>query len=328
MNGASSTTLTFQGSEQLFLDRGVFVEVDVPVVLTRKTALTGNDPKATDYLSKSNYFKDIAFRQYGILSCVDQINIQFNQNAVTNISNVFRCFEMTSEYYSSLMVNKFFPASQPDRFTDYRHYSSDGATVVDTLNEDGDAIQYLIPAVAEENIFTGGYSNQYNSRRPAFKFISATLGEIRLLVKTFMYIPYSFFSSPADSFSLYGINTLSVQLTFVENFVKRLFVTNSDYWSDISFDNSAANQNKHKATMHLITYQAPDYVAKAMFDPNGMIKPYRVGYNKLVPFPQRSSRMLLHFQKVTQQSPTKSSLHRFQSTFTSSYTLLQPPLQH
>jgi hypothetical protein len=45
MNGASSTTLTFQGSEQLFLDRGVFVEVDVPVVLTRKTALTGNDPK-------------------------------------------------------------------------------------------------------------------------------------------------------------------------------------------------------------------------------------------------------------------------------------------
>jgi hypothetical protein len=68
--------------------------------------------------------------------------------------------------------------------------------------------------------------------------------------------------------------------------VKRLFVSNSDYWSDISFD-SAANQNKHKATMHLITYQAPDYVAKAMFDPNGMIKPYRVGYNKLVPFPPK-----------------------------------------
>jgi hypothetical protein len=45
MNGASSTTLTFQGSEQLFLDRGVFVEVDVPVVLTRKTALTMTNQK-------------------------------------------------------------------------------------------------------------------------------------------------------------------------------------------------------------------------------------------------------------------------------------------
>jgi hypothetical protein len=29
-----------------------------------------------------------------------------------------------------------------------------------------------IPPISEENIFTGGYSNKYNSRRPAFKFVS------------------------------------------------------------------------------------------------------------------------------------------------------------
>jgi hypothetical protein len=65
MNGASSTTLTFQGSEQLFLDRGVFVEVDVPVVLTRKTALTGNDPKATDYLQSQITSRILPFASTG-----------------------------------------------------------------------------------------------------------------------------------------------------------------------------------------------------------------------------------------------------------------------
>jgi hypothetical protein len=34
--------------------------------------------------------------------------------------------------------------------------------------------------------------------------------------------------------------------------------------------------------MHLKTYKAPDYVQNAMMDKNGLPKPYRIGYNKLI----------------------------------------------
>jgi hypothetical protein len=35
MNGAQSATLNYQIGERIFLDRGVFLEIDVPVVFTK-----------------------------------------------------------------------------------------------------------------------------------------------------------------------------------------------------------------------------------------------------------------------------------------------------
>jgi hypothetical protein len=40
LNGAQTMNLTYQVGETLFLDRGVFLEVDVPVTLTPTTAFS------------------------------------------------------------------------------------------------------------------------------------------------------------------------------------------------------------------------------------------------------------------------------------------------
>jgi hypothetical protein len=94
-----------------------------------------------------------------------------------------------------------------------------------------------------------------------------------------MYLPFTFFATPDAETSLYGINQLNVQLTMLDNWVKRLFVTRGTKWASIEFD--SVNQSKHIVTMHIKTYQAPDYVKIAMMDKNGMPKPYRLGYNRL-----------------------------------------------
>jgi hypothetical protein len=101
MNGASSVTLDYQVGERLFLDRGVFLEVDVPVVLTDTT------PRATAPTRKITYLKRV-FQGYRLppawsLSCLDQLNVQFNSGVVTALSNVYKAFEMTSEYYNGLL---------------------------------------------------------------------------------------------------------------------------------------------------------------------------------------------------------------------------------
>jgi hypothetical protein len=99
--------LTYQVGETLFLDRGVFLEVDVPVTLTPTTAFS-TVPIDTTYLADAGSFKEIAFRQYGILSCVDQLTVNFNSATVAAVNNLQRSFEMTSEYYNGALVDKFF----------------------------------------------------------------------------------------------------------------------------------------------------------------------------------------------------------------------------
>ena len=284
LNGAQTMNLTYQVGETLFLDRGVFLEVDVPVTLTPTTAF-GTVPTSSTYLAAANHFKEVAFRQYGILSCVDQLTVAFNNATVSSISNLQRSFEMTSEYYNGALVEKFFPASMPDRFVSLESYDSSGPLTVETLDEDGNIISMAIPALAEDNIFTGGYSNKYNSRRPAFRFVSATLSQLNLMVKCYMYLPFTFFATPDAETSLYGINQLNVQLTMLDNWIKRLFVKRGIKWSSIDFDSN--NQGKHIVTMHLKTYQAPDYVRAAMMDKNGMPKPYRLAYNRVIAQPPK-----------------------------------------
>ena len=285
MSGSNSATLTYQLGERLFLDRGVFLEVDVPLVLTPTTPFA-TAPVAADYHILAGGFRDIAFRQYGILSCLDQLSVQFNNNPVTTLTNIQRCMEMTPEYGNGLMINKHFPASQPDRFVSYDMYSSDGSAQLETLNEDGDNIRMYIPAVSEENVFTGGYSNSYNSRRPAFKFAGGTTTALKVQVKCWMYIPFSFFATSDAETSLYGINTLTITPTFVNDFVKRLFVTKGVFWSSIDFD--SGNQAKHQITMRIKTYLAPDYIQKEMIDRNGLPKPYRLGHNRIYPLPPKT----------------------------------------
>jgi hypothetical protein len=287
MNGSTSATLTYQLGERLFLDRGVFLEVDVPVVLTKQGATVfPTIPSAADYHTLSNGFRDIAFRQFGILSCLDQLSVQFNNNPVTTLTNIQRYLEMTPEYGNGVQINKHFPCSQPDRFISYDGYSSVGANAIETLDEDGEKIHMYIPAVSEENVFTGGYSNNYNSRKPVFKFVSATTNTLSLQVKTWMFIPFSFFATSDAETSLYGINTLTVQPSFVNDFVKRLFVTRGAAWGSVDFD--MVNQTKHKITMRLKTYLAPDYIQKAMIDRNGLPKPYRLGHNRIYPLPPKT----------------------------------------
>jgi hypothetical protein len=81
-------------------------------------------------MTQCGQFKDVAFRRHGILSCLDQLTVQFNQGQVTTMTNIHRAFEMTPEYYNGVAVDKHFPASLPDRFTNYNQYASSGAILL------------------------------------------------------------------------------------------------------------------------------------------------------------------------------------------------------
>jgi hypothetical protein len=70
----------------------------------------------------------------------------------------------------------------------------------------------LCNSLSTENVFVGGYSNKYNSRRPIFSMpsgVSATAANIttfntNLTIQTF--IPFSIFGLSSDDLSIYGIN--------------------------------------------------------------------------------------------------------------------------
>jgi hypothetical protein len=190
-NGGQTVSFQTRIGETFFLDRGVILQQEIPVAITLATA-HASTIDASNYVEACGYFKNLALRQNGLIAGIENIELTLNENVVTNVTQVARAYEMSSEYYAGGDMAKFMPASQPDRFYSYDHYEGTGPKVVSSKNELGNTVQLAITPVNEENIFTGGYSNTYNSRKIVAQFVSATSDNKTVNVKLFLwcYIPY------------------------------------------------------------------------------------------------------------------------------------------
>jgi hypothetical protein len=271
---------TFQTriGESYFLDRGVIFQQEIPIEL-KLAAEHSEDITPANYFTACDQFKNIALRQNGLIAGIDNVELTLNENVVTNVTQVARTYEMACEYYPNGDMSKFMPASQPDRFYDYTFYEGTGPQPVTTKNEVGTTVQIPVSPLNEENIFSGGYSNTYNSRKVVFAFDSSPdKSTVRLKAFLWCYIPFSIFSLSNSPFSLYGINTMTLNLGLKANFVKEIFVMKGTLFSTIGFND--ANVTGHKSELLYKIYKAPDYITSAMVDKaTGGIKPYRVGHS-------------------------------------------------
>jgi hypothetical protein len=169
----------------------------VPLTITRAAAAVG--VTTSDYISKLfGNFADLSLRQFPFLQCLSNMEVSLNDVPISMISDVSDCFEAISEYVDENELNEEFQASQPDRFYNYNHYS-ETVKEFETKDLDGAVTKYCATALSTENVFVGGYSNKYNSRRPIFSMpsgVSATAANIttfntNLTIQTF--IPFSIF---------------------------------------------------------------------------------------------------------------------------------------
>lgn len=283
--GGSNFSFQQQMVETNFLDRGVIMKTSIPITLTLAADST-NDITVGTYVTECGHFKDIALRQHGLAAGIDSLTLNLNGQAVGSVQRVAECLEMSSEYYPLDTMMKHMPASQPDRFYDFAHYRGAGIGVIGTKNEDSAAMDITISAIAEEDIFAGGYSNSYASRKVTFAYDGLNPGEVvsknkvNLRATLWCYIPFSLFSISTSPFSLYGMHQFELMGSFKGNFVKQLFVTRSNFFSDISFNSAKSSQHTTKLLMKI--YKAPEYVTRAMCNPDGTVKPYRIGHSSVV----------------------------------------------
>jgi hypothetical protein len=94
-NGNTNLSFDFAVGSKLFLDRGVHVEMRIPINLTRKAITT----PATTVLEWANNFDNICWRQYGLIQGVQSIDLKFDSSSISTITDVSQNFEAISEYH-------------------------------------------------------------------------------------------------------------------------------------------------------------------------------------------------------------------------------------
>jgi hypothetical protein len=92
-------------------------------------------------MTQCGQFKDVAFRRHGILSCLDQLTVQFNQGQVTTMTNIHRAFEMTPEYYNGVALINTSQLLSLIVLLIIMNMQA-GANIIETLNEDGDKFNF------------------------------------------------------------------------------------------------------------------------------------------------------------------------------------------
>jgi hypothetical protein len=138
--------------------------MNIPLTITRAANAVG--VTNANYIETFfNSFADLAFRQYPFIQCLSNVEVSLNDTPISMISDMADCFEAVSEYYDENEIDEQFQASQPDRFYSYSHYVDQPQSIL-TKDLNGNTTRYLISSLSNENVFTGGYSNRYNSRRP------------------------------------------------------------------------------------------------------------------------------------------------------------------
>jgi hypothetical protein len=277
------TNMSFQRviGEKLFLDRGVVIETAIPVKLTKTGTAWGTAPSATNYVgTATNFLRDVAFRQHALMSVIENMELKFNEGTVANISNVWKAVEETCDYWKESSIDEFCLASIPDRHSKYSNYKSD-VNVINTVDSENKKIMLEKSVISDEDIFLGGRSDRYNTRKVVFEYKSATTTTLTLICHIWTFIPFTTFGLPTSPFSIYGVNNFQFDCNLVANYVKHLFVIrDSAVWDKVEFDEAYASLNK--SAIQLITYRAPSYVENAMIDPvSGTPKPWRIGYTDM-----------------------------------------------
>lgn len=280
--------------KSLFLDRGIYLNSEIPIKISLVDASVALATK-DNYPTALNNFQNICLSQYGLLQAIENIEVKFNDQTIAMQSNLATCFNNVSEYINEGSMSETFPASQYDLYQNYNHYDDSWPEGVSIIAPNGVRILTPKSKMSSENIFTGGFSANYNSRRPTLEFVSAALDKksINFKLHLMTYIPFTAFGLPDDEHSYYGIDSLSINGTWKNDFVKNLFAvsqkfvsgtTFADFIDNIEFDYN--NVNSHKTTLSYKIYTAPSYISDALIDRStGKILPYRVGLNKVMLHP-------------------------------------------
>ena len=295
---SSFDNFTFQRNFQAdtFLNMGVNLRITLPLKFKRTTDPTVT-PTAANYVDA--FFEDytyLALRQYGLLNCIDTYALSLNGTRF-DAKSVPELAKTIFPYYSETDVNEFFEASTADRFPTYDCYNGSLVERIKVPRADGTAGSLTIPIKADndENIFTGGYKQNYNTRKPLIVFdkYDSTTKYLHGSITLETFLPFTLFGLPTESNGLCGVTefTLSVALQRIQT-AARLFsngrkflsagppITSENFLSDIQIDTSSTiNANNSSILIQVIS--PPTYVQETMRDELGMIKSYVMGYSKV-----------------------------------------------
>jgi hypothetical protein len=148
LNGGTALEYNTTIGAKTFLDRGLSLEMKVPLTITRAAAAAG--VTTSDYISKLfGNFADLSLRQFPFYNVLSNMEVSLNDVPISMISDVSDCFEAISEYVDENELNEEFQASQPDRFYNYNHYS-ETVKEFETKDLDGAVTKYCATALVQK----------------------------------------------------------------------------------------------------------------------------------------------------------------------------------
>ena len=254
--------LTFQlDPANVFMDRGVQLRLDIPLLFERTTAAT-TTPVETDYVK--SFFDDytsFAWKQFGFINAMQNISVTMDGFTYT-VTDVAEIMKIVSRYYDEDIVHQRVPASLPD-VMDYNNYNETSAAIK-TCPLDNTSKMMIKPSVIKSHNIFGTLGNpDFNTRTPMIAFDLYTAPQLKgSIISETCFIPFSIFGiSGLDTQPLTGVKSMSLRINLKSNWEKHLFCTKASFMKSVKFDDSRVNS--FKANLSYRTYCPPQYIDEA-----------------------------------------------------------------
>lgn len=266
-NISTSSTNRYQLNFQIdpgnvFMDRGVQLRVDLPLVFERITPATVTPTKENYADAFFDGYKSFAWKQFGFANAIQNIAITIDGFTYT-VTDVPEMLKIVSRYYDEEIVHQRVPASLPD-VMDYDNYSQTSKFVkTSPLNGSDDPLMIKPSIINSHNIFESLGNPDFNTRTPMVCFTDykdeKLAGEI---VSENCFIPFSIFGIRGlDVQPLIGVKSINLKITLKSSWEKHLFCTKDAFMKSVKFDESRLN--KFVVDLGYKTYCPPQYIDQA-----------------------------------------------------------------
>lgn len=303
---ANSSIDSYQFSHQFdrknFVNTGVTLRIELPLKFTYNPEADAQPVGVTKDNFVTQFFNDfshLTLRTGGLLNLIEKYSVTLNSTTF-NVNDLQRLCPAIFRYYENDDINAWFEASQVDRYQNYEAYQGDERYKqyqVTAANGTNETVAVPIKIGAnEENIFSGGYKDGYNTRTPLMTFVSydalTKICRVKMTLEAFL--PFSMLGLPGSDLSLYGVQNFQVSVDLVKNqtaahlfsLAQRQTGTAPDIvrkhdFSAIELDTSQAPDTT-RSRLLVPYYNAPEYITEDMIDPStGNVKPYAFAFNKI-----------------------------------------------
>jgi hypothetical protein len=107
LNGSSSIEFNTTIGAKTFMDRGLVLEMNIPLTITRAANAVG--VTNANYIETFfNSFADLAFRQYPFIQCLSNVEVSLNDTPISMISDMADCFEAVSNIMMKMKLMSSF----------------------------------------------------------------------------------------------------------------------------------------------------------------------------------------------------------------------------